>query len=103
MSECLKLSSDCSKGPHGPIGSWDISAVTDMRDLFNHDVVPGANIFNSDISKWDVSSVTNMNHMFRYASSFNGDISKWDVSKVFQRSVSLCPDALWRVEHLDRA
>ena len=76
---------DCSKGEHGPIGSWDVSAVTDMRFLFvdkNYKLVPGADKFNVDISKWDVSRVTNMKHMFFKATSFNSDISKWVVSKV---------------------
>eukprot|EP00931_Biecheleriopsis_adriatica_P037615 TRINITY_DN21565_c0_g2_i1.p2 TRINITY_DN21565_c0_g2~~TRINITY_DN21565_c0_g2_i1.p2 ORF type:complete len:105 (+),score=17.12 TRINITY_DN21565_c0_g2_i1:44-316(+) len=41
-----------------------------------------ATSFNGDISKWDVSKVTNMRDMFSFATSFNGDISKWDVSRV---------------------
>merc|ERR1719331_1530998 len=60
IKECLQLSSDCSKGPHGPIGSWDVSAVTDMSQLFNRKLVPGANKFTGDISNWDVSGVTTM-------------------------------------------
>ena len=76
------MSADCSEGPHGPIGSWDVSAVADMRKLFNPDVVPGANKFTGDISNWDVSGATTMLGMFSFASSFNGDISKWDVSRV---------------------
>ena len=109
---CLKLSpTDCSKGPHGPIGSWDVSSVTDMSWIFvdaNENPVPGANVFNGDLydwdisfngtemsdnsvpadrfngdlSEWDMSKVTDVNHMFYYVSSFNSDISKWDVSKV---------------------
>merc|ERR1719174_104274 len=58
ITECLKLSNDCSKGPHGPIGSWDVSAVLDMSYLFEY--IPGADKFNADLSNWDVSSVTNM-------------------------------------------
>ena len=76
------MSTNCDLGPHGPIGSWDVSAVADMSLLFYHDVVPGADKFTGDISKWDVSRVTNMWAMFYSASSFNIDISKWDVSKV---------------------
>jgi len=38
--------------------------------------------FNQDISKWDVSNVTNMREMFYNASSFSQDISQWDTSKV---------------------
>ena len=68
---------DCSKGPHGSIGDWDVSAVTDIRSMFSE-----ASAFNQDLSKWDVSAVTAMGFMFNFASAFNQDLSKWDVSKV---------------------
>ena len=77
INMCLKLSDDCSKGPHGPIGTWDVSQVTDMSHVFSSDTS-----FSGDISKWDVSRVTDMGWMFEWASSFNGDISNWDVSQV---------------------
>ena len=38
--------------------------------------------FNQDISSWDVSNVTNMKEMFSGAASFNQDIGSWDVSAV---------------------
>ena len=86
IAACLKASDfDCSKGQHGAIGTWDISAATDMTNLFvddNSKAVPGADKFNADLSKWVVSRATTMVYMFYYASSFNTDISKWDVSKV---------------------
>ena len=59
------------------INRWDVTAVTDMSDLF----IRNGN-FNGDISGWDMSKVTRMRNMFYYAKAFNGDISKWDVSKV---------------------
>ena len=79
VSTCLKLSprGKCPKGPHGAIGTWDVSRVIDMSRLFS-----GAKLFNADISKWDVSRVKDMNGMFLGASSFNGDLVKWDVSSV---------------------
>ena len=79
VDACLKLSAvgDCAEGPHGPIGDWDVSSVTDMHGLFF-----GATSFNADISKWHVSNVTNMFRVFDGAKSFNGDILKWDVSSV---------------------
>ena len=99
MEECLKVSDyECSRGAKGPIGEWDVSAVTDMvylrcrkikiRDvgtsvsITGTDCVSGAHRFNGDISKWDVGNVTNMHAMLRGAQRFNGDISKWDVSSV---------------------
>ena len=79
----LKLSpeGDCSNGPHGTIGEWDVSRVTGMSDVFAN-----ANYFKGDISKWDVSRVTSMSRMLMGAKSFNGDISKWDVSSVTSMS-----------------
>merc|ERR1712032_124897 len=85
---CLQLSTDC-----GQIGLWNMSAVADMRQLFNPDLVPGADKFNGDISKWDVSRVTNMWSMFYSASSFNGDLSKWDVSSVTDMGGMFCSAA----------
>ena len=90
IRQCLQLSSDCSKGPHGPIGSWDVSVLTDMSQMFNQDAVPGANKFAGDISDWDVSRVTTMWAMFYSASSFDGDLSKWDVSSVTDMSYMFC-------------
>ena len=93
---------DGSDSPHGPIGEWDVSLVTDMNGIFfrpsafdgdisNWDVSRVTDMigiffratrFNSDISKWDVSSVTDMSNMFSSAESFDGDLSNWDVSRV---------------------
>merc|ERR1719199_2201921 len=90
-----------SKDGCADMNTWDVTAVTDMSDLFNRNGNFNGNIskwntskvtnmqcmfkdtkaFNGDISGWDVSKVTNMGYMFSSA-SFNGDISKWDVSKV---------------------
>ena len=86
---CIRLS-HCSAGPNGPIGSWDVSAVTDMSGMFSN-----AQSFNQDLSAWDVSGVTNMRAMFYGAQSFNQDLSVWDVSAVtdmsgmFDRATSL--------------
>ena len=79
VDACLKLSpkGKCSISPHGPIGTWDVSRVTDMSRMFAR-----AKFFNSDVSKWDVSRVKNMRSMFLGATSFNGDVSRWDVSNV---------------------
>lgn len=59
----------------GDISKWDVSNVETMYNMFTNSK------FDGDISMWDVSNVTNMVDMF-YGSSFNGDISKWDVSNV---------------------
>ena len=79
VDTCLKTSSKgkCFKSPHGPIGTWDVSRVTDMSRMFAR-----AKFFDRDLSKWDVSRVESMRGMFLGATSFNGDLSKWDVSSV---------------------
>ena len=59
------------------IGSWDVSNVTDMSDLFKNN-----STFNQDISTWDVSNVTTMNSMFYNANGFTQPIGDWDVSNV---------------------
>ena len=64
-------------GFNQPIGSWDVSNVTDMTGMFNHSVS-----FNQDIANWDVSNVVIMYGMFYSATSFNQPIGNWDVSNV---------------------
>jgi surface protein len=44
---------------YGAIADWDVSAITDMRELFNN-----LRNFNADISSWTTSSVTTMYRMF---------------------------------------
>ena len=59
VDACLRLSDDCSIGPHGPIGTWDVSQVTNMRYMFQQAVA-----FNAPLNAWDVSRVSNMQEMF---------------------------------------
>jgi len=62
---------------YGQINTWDVSAITDMSNLFQDKTT-----FNSDISNWNVSNVTNMTNMFQLATAFNSPINNWDVRKV---------------------
>merc|ERR1712178_475441 len=64
-------------GFNSDLNTWDVSHVTNMRNMFN-----GASSFNGDVSSWDVSAVTTMRYMFRGAARFNADVSAWDVSHV---------------------
>ena len=59
---------------NGDISQWDVSNVTDMRDMFY-----GCSNFNQDISNWDVSNVIDAYDMFSGCENFNQDISSWDV------------------------
>jgi len=64
-----------------PIGSWDVSQVTDMSIMFVR-----ATAFNQPIDSWEVSNVTNMFYMFNIASAFNQPIGSWDVGGVTNMS-----------------
>ena len=68
---------------HGIMSQWDVSRVTDMSRLFQHQAE-----FDADLSFWDVSQVTNMVSMFESAVAFNCDLSAWDVSQVQDMSGS---------------
>ena len=79
MSEDLSKNYPEELKEYGPIGSWDVSQVTDMSFMFSR-----AKEFNADISEWDVSNVRNMSNMFSNAAAFNQNISNWNVSNVTQ-------------------
>ncbi len=66
-----------AEAEYGPIGQWNVTAVTSMRQLFLNQ-----STFNEDISGWDVSNVTSLEGMFKEASAFNQEIGGWDVSSV---------------------
>ena len=86
----------CSYAGSVEMPYWDVSRVTDMRDLFfagdsvstTHGENGGVAFdeFNVDISRWDVSSVVNMYEMFRGAAGFNQPLDAWDVSSVTDMS-----------------
>merc|ERR1711892_1302271 len=61
----------------GPISAWDVTAVTDMANLFHRN-----SGFDEDINAWEVSKVTSMHEMFRGASSFNQPLGSWQVGQV---------------------
>ena len=63
------------------IGSWDTSAVTNMKGMFME-----ASAFNGDISSWNTTAVTDMGGMFMEAISFNGDMSSWNTAAVINMS-----------------
>jgi surface protein len=58
------------------MNQWNVSAVTNMVELFYD-----AKEFNGDVSNWDVSNVVTMGRMFEGAEKFARDLSKWKVCK----------------------
>jgi surface protein len=64
-----------------PIGTWDVSRVTNMYRLFMY-----WRKFNEDIGEWDTRRVTNMSQMFHSAETFNADIAKWQTGSVTSMS-----------------
>ena len=62
---------------YGEFNTWNVSAITDMSELFRNNET-----FNEEISNWDTSNVTNMSYMFFGAESFNMSIGNWDTSNV---------------------
>jgi hypothetical protein len=54
---------------YGPVGYWDVTAVSDLSDLF-----AGRASFDEPLG-WDTSSVTSMARLFSGASAFNQALS----------------------------
>jgi surface protein len=75
---------------YGQIATWNVTAITDMSDLFHlsdddSSTVPAS--FYVGIEFWDVSNVENMSGMFLGAANFNQPIGRhWDVSNVTDMS-----------------
>jgi len=59
---------------YGKIEEWDVSRISDMRELFAR-----KKHCNPDISAWGVSQVTDFGNMFS-GTTFNQNIGRWDVS-----------------------
>ncbi|MEO6286640.1 MAG: BspA family leucine-rich repeat surface protein [Dyadobacter sp.] len=64
---------------NGPanIGEWNMSNVTDMKEMFY-----GANAFNQPIGNWNTGNVTSMRRMFYNAYAFNQPIGNWNTGNV---------------------
>jgi len=81
---------DAVVAKHGAMKDWDVSAVTNMANLFNgKGDGDGNDIFKTCVlyvEDWDVSSVTDMSYMFYYAEGFNGDLTNFDTSSVTDMS-----------------
>ena len=70
---------------NGDVSKWDVSGVTNMKEMFVY-----CKNFEGDVSQWDVSNVTNMESMFGECEKFQCNISDWDVSKVENTRCMFC-------------
>jgi surface protein len=59
------------------IGKWDVSRVTNMKNLFQD-----LTTFNEPLNEWNVSNVTNMESMFENCQTFNQPLDLWNVGNV---------------------
>ena len=59
------------------IGSWNVSRVNTMEQMFRSNTA-----FNQNIGSWNVSAVTNLTNTFDGSSAFNQNIGSWNVSNV---------------------
>jgi Mycoplasma protein of unknown function, DUF285 len=76
-----------------PIGTWDVSRLTNFSRVFDPDrsallapfrLLPeNTSTFNEDLGDWDVSSAVTMRGMFACAMNFRGyGLENWDVGRV---------------------
>lgn len=73
---------------HGyPIGSWDVSQITNFSNAFSAERNPGTKFFNEDLSGWNTSAATTLEAAFMGAETFNGNISTWDTGRVTSMSM----------------
>ncbi|WP_448606380.1 MBG domain-containing protein [Paenimyroides ceti] len=73
--ECTNLN-----GPSN-IGTWKISSVKDISNMFQ-----SARIFNQNVGNWDTSNITNMGNLFSDCFLFNQNIENWNTSNVTNMS-----------------
>jgi surface protein len=86
-----------------PIAEWDVSRITNMRNLFSDWTE-----FNSPLERWDTSNVLNMAGMFSGCRAFNQPIGRWNTSRVtkmsrmFRNAVAFNqPIGAWRTESVE--
>jgi surface protein len=65
--------------------AWDMSACTDMHEIFSDNTV-----FNGDCSNWNVGNVTDLSLAF-VGTVFNQDISSWNVANCTNMASMLPP------------
>ncbi len=78
VNELIQMFAGCTNlNSPTNINTWNTSAVTEMRNMFDF-----ASAFNQNIGSWNTAAVTNMSGMFNGASSFNQHIGSWNTAAV---------------------
>lgn len=79
MFDCRHTSQVYSSGEtfNSPIGTWNVSAATDLSYMF-----AGRQHFNQNLNFWNVSNVTNMAWMFAVCPVFNQPLNNWNTSSL---------------------
>eukprot|EP01047_Picozoa_sp_COSAG01_P052704 COSAG01_NODE_5569_length_4176_cov_7.015943_1_plen_522_part_00 len=75
------LHSPTAQAHYGPVSEWNVSEVTDMKELFKD-----CRAFNQPLGEWQVGQVTDMRGMFRGAKAFNQPLEEWQVGQVTHMS-----------------
>ena len=70
---------------YGDISTWDVSAITDMSDLFNGWNKSNWNFTSLDLSNWDMSNKTDISQMFSNCPNLTSlNVVGWNVENVEQ-------------------
>jgi surface protein len=99
LENCFR---NCSQLDSLSLVSWDVSNITNFRNMFN-----GANSFDQDISVWNMSNAISIIDMFQGATSFSQNIGNWtlpfvtDYSNMFKDSINFNEDiSNWNVSNV---
>lgn len=65
-----------------PIGTWNVSLVTNFSNVFNVNRNGRAGMFDEDLSGWNTGAAESMDFTFFGAALFNGDVSTWSTGRL---------------------
>lgn len=65
-----------------PIGTWDVSQITDFSGVFHAGRNNQSGTFNENLDGWNTSAAETMAFLFTGAALFNGNISAWSTERV---------------------